>query len=179
MKQRISKYVRDGAKVSYKYKKSLAQIEKRKRQKEDMYTQRSLSLREQMRSKMSLIITEASKGKVPRLKTQGAGDIFCQILENERDSTVTRNNEQKYTSSRKRNSKTVLSTNKLEVKEADEGVPKIEVVPSRQKIRQQFANFQSSSIVGSREQAKKMQFLQQIERLKKRKQSNHLPKTQK
>jgi tRNA 2-selenouridine synthase SelU len=115
MKERISKYVRDGAKVSYKYKKSLAQIEKRKRQNEDMYTQRSLSLREQMRSKMSLIITEASKAKVPRLKTEGAGDIFCQILENEKDS-IKRVKEQEYTSSRKRNSKTVLSTNKLEVK---------------------------------------------------------------
>lgn len=49
MKSRMSKYTRDGSKVSYKYKKSLLEIEKRRREKTVVETERSLSLQNDTR----------------------------------------------------------------------------------------------------------------------------------
>jgi hypothetical protein len=68
LKERISKFMKEGTKISYKFKKSLIEVEKRKKQKDDYYSQRSDVVRREATAQLQSTLQksiEMRKGKPP------------------------------------------------------------------------------------------------------------------
>ena len=61
LKERISKFVKEGSKISYKFKKSLIEVERRKKKKDEYYSQRSNELREEAKVQLSSLIEKSMK----------------------------------------------------------------------------------------------------------------------